>query len=49
VLDAMSGEASRELAAFRAGMSPDVLARAQDAAVDRLVREHFKLPAIAFG
>jgi len=45
---ALGREAEAELAAFRAGMRPDALARAREAAIDRLVRERFGLPTIAF-
>jgi hypothetical protein len=48
-LAALAREADDELSAFRAGMSADALARAREAAVDRLVRERFNLPTIAFG
>ncbi len=45
---ALAREADGELAGFRSGMSADAFARAHAAAVDRLVRERFHLPAIAF-
>ena len=45
---AMAREAESELAGFRSGMTADVFARAREAAVDRLVRERFKLPTIAW-
>jgi hypothetical protein len=41
-------DAEEDLSAFRAGMTPDAFARAREAAIDRLVRERFRLPAIAF-
>jgi len=41
-------EAEDELRAFRGGMTSDAFARAHEAAVDRLVRERFNLPTIAF-
>jgi len=44
----LAREAEEELAAFRSGMAPDAFARARDAATDRLVRERFALPTIAF-
>jgi hypothetical protein len=47
-LDAMARDAGAELAGFRAGMAADAFARAHDAALNRLVREHFKLPTVAF-
>ena len=45
---ALSREADDELRAFRGGMTADAFARAHEAAVDRLVRERFNLPTIAF-
>jgi len=42
----VQAEAARELAAFRARMSPAAWQRSVDAAVDRLLRERFGLPAI---
>jgi hypothetical protein len=48
-LAALAREADDELRAFRGGMTADALARAHAAAVDRLVRERFNLPTIAFG
>jgi hypothetical protein len=47
-LAALAREADDELRAFRSGMSTDAFARAHAAAVDRLVRERFNLPTIAF-
>jgi hypothetical protein len=44
----LAREADGELAPFRAGMGADALARAREAAIDRLVRERIKLPTIAF-
>jgi hypothetical protein len=44
----LAREAEDELAAFRSGMAPDAFARAREAATDRLVRERFALPTIAF-
>jgi len=41
-------EADAELAAFRSTMAADAYARAREAAIDRLVRERFGLPAIRF-
>jgi hypothetical protein len=41
-------EAQRELAPFRPRMSPEVYARAREAAFDRIVREHFRLPRVAY-
>ena len=42
-------EADEELAPFRLGMPADAFARARGAAIDRLVRDRFRLPTIAFG
>lgn len=47
-LAALVREAEDELAGFRAGMSPEALARARDAALDRLVRDRAGLPTVAF-
>jgi hypothetical protein len=47
-LAAMRREADEELAPFRAAMSAEALARAHEGALDRLVRERFGLPTIAF-
>ncbi len=44
----LTREADAELAPFKAGMTADVFARARDAALDRLVRDRFRLPTIAF-
>ena len=44
----LSSEAESELAAFRAAMSAESFARAREAAIDRLVRERFGLPTVAF-
>jgi len=40
-------EADRELSPFRGRLPPESLARAREAALDRLVRERLKLPVIA--
>jgi hypothetical protein len=47
-LDALRREADTELAPFKGGMSADAFARAREAAIDRLVRERYRLPTIAF-
>jgi hypothetical protein len=47
-LAAMQHEADDDLAPFRAGMSAEAYTRARDAAVNRLVRERFGLPTIAY-
>ena len=44
----LAREAEEELAGFRLSMTTDVLARAHEAAIDRLVRERLGLPMIAF-
>ena len=46
---ALEREAESELAAFRSGMTTDAFARAREASINRLVREHARLPTIAFG
>jgi len=45
---AVSREADEELAPFRGGMVPEAFDRARDAAIDRLVRERYQLPVIAY-
>jgi len=47
-LDALRREADTELAPFKGGMAADALARAREAAIDRLVRERTGLPTVAF-
>ena len=47
-LDALRREADTELAPFKGGMAADALARAREAAIDRLVRERYRLPTITF-
>lgn len=44
----MRVDAERELAAFRTAMIPEAYERACQAATDRLVREHRRLPVIAY-
>jgi hypothetical protein len=44
----LAREAGEELAAFRTGMTTDAFARAREAAIDRLVRERWGLPTVAF-
>jgi hypothetical protein len=41
-------EAEDELSEFRAAMAADAFARAREAALDRLLRERFRLPTVAF-
>jgi hypothetical protein len=45
---ALGQEADDELRAFRISMAADAFDRAREAAIDRLVRERFGLPTIAF-
>ena len=45
---ALTREAEDELSGFRDRMAPDAFVRAREAAVDRLVRERFGLPHVAF-
>jgi hypothetical protein len=45
---ALAKEADDELAGFRATMTADAYARARAGAIDRLVRERFNLPTLAF-
>jgi hypothetical protein len=45
---ALVEDAEAELAAFRERMASEAFARVRDAAFDRLVRERFRLPIIAF-
>ena len=47
-LERLAAEADVELAPFRPRMPADVHARSRQACVDRLIREHVKLPTIAF-
>jgi hypothetical protein len=49
VIANLQRQAEVELAAFRDRMKPEALARARELAFDRLVREHFGLPALNFG
>jgi hypothetical protein len=44
---ALAREAEEELAGFRLSMAADIFARAREAAIDRLVRERFRLPTVA--
>jgi len=44
----LAREADEELAPFRNGMRPDVFARAHESAIDRLVRERYNLPVVAY-
>ena len=48
-LQRLTADADVQLAPFRARMAADVYARSKQACIDRLVREHFRLPTVAFG
>ena len=48
-LAALAREADAEIEPFRRSMMPDAIARARQAAIDRLIRERFGLPTIALG
>jgi len=48
VLLGLEGEADRELAPFRGRMPEAAYTQARQACVDRLLREHLKLPTVAF-
>jgi hypothetical protein len=45
---ALSNEVEESLAPFRAGMAPELFARAHEQALDALVRERLQLPQIAY-
>jgi len=47
-LTMLSRNADEELAPFRGGMSPDAFEHAREAAIDRLVRERYQLPVVAY-
>jgi hypothetical protein len=49
VLGLLSREAESELSGFRHAMTEDAFARARQVVIDRLVRERFELPIVAFG
>ena len=49
LLEAMRSEAAEQLIPFRDRMPADAYDRAIDSAVDRLLREHEKLPTVSFG
>ena len=46
--DAVRADAERDLSAFRGRMPPAAFQRAVEAGVDRLLRDHFKLPRVTF-
>jgi hypothetical protein len=48
-LAALARDADAELAPFRGGLGPEAVARARQAAIDRLIRERFGLPTISPG
>ena len=48
VLEAFRAEAMEQLLPFRDRMPADAYQRALDSAVDRLIREHEKLPTVSF-
>jgi hypothetical protein len=48
MLDRCGAEADGQLAPFRPRMTDDVYRQSRQACIDRLVREHFKLPTISF-
>ncbi len=45
---AFARQVADDLAPYRTRMAPDAFARAQEAALDRLVRERFALPTLVF-
>ena len=47
-MESLSTEADEDLAPFRGRMAPETYEQSRRAAVDRLLREHRKLPTIAF-
>lgn len=48
LLGRLTAEADEQLAPFRARMAAEVYRRSHEACIDRLLRDHFKLPTIAF-
>jgi hypothetical protein len=48
LLDRLTAEADEQLAPFRARMTADVYSQSREACIDRLLREHFRLPTISF-
>jgi hypothetical protein len=48
VLERLTRESETELASFRERMAPDAFARAREAALGRLIREHCGLPVVTF-
>ena len=47
-LQRLDAEADRELAPFRQRMPAEAYAQSQQLCIDRLIREHLRLPVIAF-
>ena len=47
-LQRLDADADRELAPFRQRMPADAYAQSKQLCVDRLIREHLRLPIIAF-
>jgi len=48
LLERVRAEADEQLAPFRSRMTPDVYRQSREACIDRLLRDHFHLPTIAF-
>lgn len=48
LLDRLAAEADEQLAPFRPRMAADVYRQSREACIDRLIRDHFKLPTISF-
>jgi hypothetical protein len=48
VLHQLADEAEEELAPFRLRLAPEAYARSRAAAIDRLIREHLRLPVIEY-
>lgn len=48
LFDRLTTEADEQLAPFRARMTAEVYSQSREACIDRLLRDHFKLPTIAF-
>ncbi|MBI3049604.1 MAG: hypothetical protein HYY76_14970 [Acidobacteria bacterium] len=48
LLEGLAGEADEQLSPFRSRMTADVYRQSRQACIDRLIRDHFKLPTITF-
>jgi hypothetical protein len=48
ILDRLAADAALQLAAFRDRMPPDAYIQSREACIDRLIRDHYRLPTIAF-